>query len=55
MSEKGVERDDFDSLVASVSAKVTAEQVEEAQRVSQALSESPSEFGPVVMFALDKN
>lgn len=47
-------QNDFDSVVASVSSKVTTEQVEDAKRVSKELSESPSAFGPVVMFALDK-
>jgi hypothetical protein len=46
--------DDFDSMVANVSAKVTTDEVEDAKRVSQVLAESPSAFGPVVMFALDK-
>ncbi|MEU5026038.1 hypothetical protein [Streptomyces milbemycinicus] len=54
MSEEKADQESFDSIVASVSSKVTSEQVEEAKRVSQALSESPSAFGPVVMFALDK-
>ncbi|MFG1796494.1 hypothetical protein [Nocardia sp. NPDC049149] len=54
MSEQSIEHGDFDTMVASVSAKITTDQVEDAKRVSQALAESPSAFAPVVMFALDK-
>ncbi|MFI1018593.1 hypothetical protein [Streptomyces sp. NPDC020965] len=51
MSEQ---QEDFDDIVASVSSQATAEQVEDAKRVSRELAESPSAFGPVQMFALDQ-
>jgi hypothetical protein len=54
MHNPTAEHDDFDSLVAGISRTVTADQVQEAKRVSQFLADSPAAFGPVVMFALDK-
>ena len=55
MANEANSSQNLDALIAETAREITPEEVEQARATAKSLDENPVAFGPVVMFALDRD